>query len=129
MRLPHVQIRLILPDGKSFGPGKAELLDHIDRLGSISAAGRAMKMSYKRAWSLVEEMNAGFVTPLVMAERGGSDRGGARVTDLGRAVLASYNRLIGAVQGTGELEFVAERLKPAGKSLSEGAAPDMFDQT
>lgn len=129
MRLPRVQIRLILPDGKSFGPGKAELLDHIDRLGSISAAGRAMKMSYKRAWSLVEEMNTGFVTPLVATERGGSDGGGARVTDLGRDVLASYNRLISAVHGSGELEFVAEWLETAGKSLSEGGAPDMFDQT
>ncbi len=72
------------------GPGKAELLERIRDTGSISAAGRDMKMSYKRAWMLVEEMNAAFRAPLVESARGGAGGGGARVTDEGLTVLALY---------------------------------------
>ncbi len=65
-----LKLRLLF-DGAMFGPGKADLLAHIRDTGSISAAGRRMDMSYKRAWSLVDEMNAAFATPLVTASRGG----------------------------------------------------------
>ncbi|WP_349293822.1 LysR family transcriptional regulator [Gemmobacter sp. 24YEA27] len=65
-------------DNAMVGPGKAELLEHIRETGSISAAGRAMGMSYKRAWMLVEELNAAFASPLVASARGGSG-GGARI--------------------------------------------------
>ena len=61
----------ILFDGVVVGPGKAELLDRIGTTGSIAAAGREMAMSYKRAWMLVEEMNAAFAVPLVASARGG----------------------------------------------------------
>ena len=66
----------ILFDGAMLGPGKAELLEHIRETGSIAAAGRRMDMSYKRAWSLVEEMNASFRDPLVTSTRGGPGGGG-----------------------------------------------------
>lgn len=72
------------------GPGKADLLEGIDRTGSIAAAGREMKMSYKRAWSLIEALNAMFRAPLVESTRGGPGVGGARLTDLGREVLRHY---------------------------------------
>ncbi|NNU80130.1 LysR family transcriptional regulator [Halovulum dunhuangense] len=75
------------------GPGKADLLDGIRRTGSIAAAGRAMSMSYKRAWSLVEEMNAAFRGPLVRSSRGGAKGGGADLTELGEAVLRHYRDL------------------------------------
>lgn len=72
------------------GPGKAALLEGIRDTGSISAAGRAMGMSYKRAWMLVEEMNAAFRDPLVESTRGGPGGGGARVTEAGLAVVRLY---------------------------------------
>lgn len=80
----------ILFDGAMLGPGKAELLSRIRETGSISAAGRSMGMSYKRAWSLVEEMNAAFAEPLVASARGGTGGGGAHLTAAGEAVLALY---------------------------------------
>ncbi len=81
------------------GPGKARLLEAIRDTGSISAAGRAMEMSYKRAWMLVEEMNAAFQDPLVDSTRGGPGGGGARVTEAGLRVLALYR----SVQATAAL--------------------------
>lgn len=75
------------------GPGKAELLELIEATGSISAAGRAMGMSYKRAWQLVDTMNAMFRAPLVVSSRGGAQGGGAVLTQDGRIVLAQYRAL------------------------------------
>lgn len=80
----------ILFDGAMFGPGKAELLERIRDTGSISAAGRGMEMSYKRAWMLVETMNAAFREPLVESVRGGAGGGGARLTGVGEEVLRLY---------------------------------------
>lgn len=75
------------------GPGKAELLGLIRDTGSISAAGRTMKMSYKRAWMLVEEMNAAFRETLVESTRGGPGGGGARLTDAGLTMLRLYRAI------------------------------------
>lgn len=72
------------------GPGKADLLERIDRCGSIAAAGRDMGMSYKRAWELIGTLNAMFRAPLVDSTRGGPGGGGAVLTDLGHEVLAAY---------------------------------------
>lgn len=86
----RLQLRLFFAEDAMVGPGKAELLERIRDTGSISAAGRDMKMSYKRAWMLVEEMNAAFREPLVESSRGGPGGGGARVTDAGLAMLRLY---------------------------------------
>jgi molybdate transport system regulatory protein len=112
MREIRVQLRLILPGGRTFGPGKAELLELIAERGSIAAAGRAMRMSYKRAWVLVEEMNQAFRAPLVSAGRGGADGGGAQVTELGHQVLAHYRNLTGglAQAGASDIDFIAKSL-------------------
>lgn len=75
------------------GPGKADLLEAIDRAGSISGAARDMGMSYKRAWDLVETMNRCFRQSLVATATGGSHGGGARVTDFGREVLRRYREM------------------------------------
>src|SRR3989442_11085650 len=75
----------------ALGPGKADLLGAIDRSGSISAAARALEMSYRRAWLLVETMNRCFASPLVVTTRW---RGrGASLSDLGREVLALYREM------------------------------------
>lgn len=75
------------------GPGRMDLLEHIDSHGSISAAARAMGMSYRRAWLLVDETNSHFDRPLVESVAGGQRGGGARLTEEGRRVLALYRAM------------------------------------
>ncbi|MGB3177109.1 MAG: winged helix-turn-helix domain-containing protein [Albidovulum sp.] len=90
---PALKLRLELDKGDWIGPGKADLLAHIAETGSISAAGRRMGMSYKRAWGLVEILNRMFTDPLVLSSRGGAAHGGAELTETGIAVLALYRRM------------------------------------
>jgi molybdate transport system regulatory protein len=80
----------------AFGPGKADLLEAIAREGSIAAAGRALGMSYRRTWLLVDEMNRCFETRLVETLAGGGRERGARVSTAGQRVLAAYRALEGA---------------------------------
>jgi molybdate transport system regulatory protein len=89
------------------GPGRADLLTQIALSGSIAAAGRQMGMSYKRAWALVEAMNATFKAPLVEAAKGGVGGGGARLTAAGERVLAAYRSFQAAAAAGGE-SFLAE---------------------
>lgn len=84
------QIRIMFRKAIAMGPGKADLLQAIERTGSISAAAREMDMSYRRAWMLVDVMNHCFREPLVTTETGGQRGGGARVTEFGREVLQRY---------------------------------------
>lgn len=102
-------LRLVLGAISTLGPGKAELLEHIRDTGSISAAGRQMNMSYKRAWMLVETMNADFREVLVESTRGGAKGGGARLTDTGMAVLAHYRGLEDVLHRHGAAQLTALR--------------------
>lgn len=78
----------------AFGPGKADLLEALKETGSITLAASRLKMSYMRAWTLIRTMNQCFREPLVIAIRGGMrGGGGARLTDTGHNVLASYRRI------------------------------------
>jgi molybdate transport system regulatory protein len=90
--LPPVRIRVNLAVA-AFGPGKADLLEKIGATGSISAAARQMRMSYKRAWQLVDEMNRMFVKPLIEAAPGGAHGGGATLTALGARIVAAYRSI------------------------------------
>lgn len=100
----------------AMGPGKADLLEAIERTRSISAAGRALGMSYRRTWLLVDTMNRCWERPLVETETGGAHGGGARVSELGHAVLAGYralqHRLDGTVIGS-ELDSLLAALREA----------------
>lgn len=87
------RLRILLGSATAVGPGKADLLAAIASERSISGAAKAMGMSYRRAWLLVETMNACFTGPLVEAARGGSGGGGAHLTPLGEQVLARYRAL------------------------------------
>ena len=90
---PVPKIRILIGAVVAIGPGKADLLDAVERTGSISAAARAMGMSYRRAWLLVEAMNASFRKPLVETLTGGDGGGGARVTEFGAGVLRRYRAM------------------------------------
>jgi len=76
-----------------FGPGKAEILGHIEQHGSIAEAARAMEMSSMRAWHLVKSMSCGWREPLVKTTCSGSKRGSAQITDTGREALRLYREL------------------------------------
>jgi molybdate transport system regulatory protein len=86
----RLTIRLDFDGGRRLGAGKVALLESIEATGSISAAGRAHKMSYRRAWLLVDELNKLFAEPVVAAHHGGTKGGGAALTDQGRRVVALY---------------------------------------
>lgn len=86
-------LRVTLSETAYIGPGRADLLELIAEHGSISAAGKAMGMSYKRAWSLVQALNDGFGTVLVESSRGGAAQGGAQLTEAGQLVLAHYRAM------------------------------------
>ncbi|MGO8076695.1 winged helix-turn-helix domain-containing protein [Rhizobium leguminosarum] len=86
-------LRISFPDEDRLGHGKMELLEHIRQTGSISAAGRAMDMSYRRAWLLVSEMNRMFNEQVVESQRGGQKGGGAALTPFGEELLERFRRM------------------------------------
>ena len=87
------QLRVEVAPGVRIGPGKAALLQGVKETGSISAAGRRIQMSYKRAWYLVDAMNGHFAKPLVTATKGGRAGGGASLTPLGEILLAAFREM------------------------------------
>lgn len=91
--MPTLSLRIDLDSDGRIGPGKIELLEKIAAFGSISAAGRAMDMSYRRAWELVEELNSIFGKAVVESQTGGRKGGGARLTVLGLALIARYRAI------------------------------------
>ena len=102
------RLRVLHHDVIALGPGKVELLEALDRAGTLAEAARQVGMSYMRAWSLVQTMNACFREPLVQTARGGTGRGSATLSDTGRAVLELYRRM--------ERE-AAEAVEPAWQEL------------
>jgi molybdate transport system regulatory protein len=89
----YPKIRILIGAVVAIGPGKADLLEAIGRSGSISAAAREMGMSYRRAWMLVDVLNASFAKPLVSTATGGQKGGGAQLTDFGVEVLRRYRAM------------------------------------
>jgi molybdate transport system regulatory protein len=87
---PRASLRIDLGEERRVGPGKIELLEFIRSTGSISAAARAMDMSYRRAWLLIDEVNAALKAPVVETSTGGSGGGGAVLTPLGETLIATY---------------------------------------
>ena len=113
-RRPGPLLRVTLGGGVAIGPGKADLLEGVRDTGSITAAGRRMGMSYKRAWLLVDAMNHLFRVPLVTASKGGTGGGGARLTLLGREVLLRYRRMEEVAAAAVAADMAALRAELAG---------------
>lgn len=89
----ELKLRIKLCTFAALGPGKVDLLEAVDRRGSITAAAKDQAMSYRRAWLLLDEMNRAFSEPVVEASFGGAKGGGARLSPTGRAVIDIYRRV------------------------------------
>ncbi len=115
-----LRLRLDFPGGPRLGPGKVALLEHIRATGSISAAGRAIGMSYKRAWDLVDDLNRTFREPVVATRLGGTQGGGAALTPFGVDLIARYRAMEAAAR-----EALADDIRAleAGLAVSPEAPP------
>lgn len=102
-RYRGLTLRVLGKRTPAIGPGKAELIERIGDTGSISAAARAMRMSYRRAWQLVEALNHDFRERVITTAAGGARGGGARVTPFGLRLVAEYrameDKASGAIAG------------------------------
>jgi molybdate transport system regulatory protein len=109
----RIRARIVVKDERAFGTGKADLLERIAAEGSISAAAKAMDMSYSRAWQLVDSMNAAFKRPLVESSAGGKRGGGAALTQQGEEVLSLFREMEKRMQSDADayLEEFDKRLK------------------
>jgi len=107
-----IRPRVRLGDSVFIGPGKIELLRAVAEQGSISGAARALGMGYKRAWSLLDELQRALAVPIIETATGGSKGGGASVTPAGRALLEHYDELERACR-----EAAAPALKKLGGLL------------
>src|ERR1700691_195729 len=119
----RLTIRLDFELGRRLGAGKVALLESIDKTGSISAAGRAHQMSYRRGWLLVDELNQLFTEPVVSAHHGGAKGGGAALTDQGRRIVALYRNAEAKMRAAaqGEIDALERNLGVA--KVEEPAPP------
>jgi molybdate transport system regulatory protein len=90
---PKASLRIVFGPDRRVGPGKILLLEGIARTGSISAAAREMDMSYRRAWLLINELNAIFAAPVIETATGGPGGGGANLTVLGKSLIENYRAI------------------------------------
>jgi len=107
--LPSLSVRIDLDAEGRIGPGKIQLLENIRSCGSISAAGRAMDMSYKRAWDLVDEINRICRQAAVERQTGGKNGGGAMLTPFGTSLVARYRRIERAAASAVRKDLLALR--------------------
>lgn len=105
--MPTLSLRIKFGPKGHIGPGKVELLEQIAAFGSISAGARQMNMSYKRAWDLIEEMNALFGKPVVETQKGGRKGGGAQLTQIGLAVVSRFRAVERAALAAAEPHMAA----------------------
>lgn len=108
-------LRVDFGSKRSIGPGKIRLLEEIGRSGSISQAGRSLGMSYRRAWLLIDDLNRLFRQPVVRAKTGGSQGGGAALTEFGAGLVRDYRAIETAAAGAAKT-----RLRRLESALRDG---------
>ena len=132
--MARMSIRIDLDRDRRVGPGKVLLLERIAECGSISAAGRSLNMSYRRAWLLVADLNTSFDQPLVEAQMGGRQGGGATLTELGREMIRRYRTIEHEAQAAVEphlaaVQAAASKRPAEDKSPASRSIPsDAFDE-
>ncbi|HKD55618.1 MAG TPA: LysR family transcriptional regulator [Steroidobacteraceae bacterium] len=107
MPTPAVQFRVDFGGAEPVGPGKIALLEQIARGGSLSQAARDMKMSYRRAWQLLESLNGCFRERVALTAKGGRGGGGATLTPFGRELISAYRAFDVEVQARAARRFRA----------------------
>lgn len=117
---PRLTLRVDLGPGRSVGPGKMRLLDAIAETGSISSAGRALGMSYRRAWMLIDDLNTSFRRKVVSTTLGGKEGGGAKLTAFGLELVKRYRAIESdAAKATrANVAFLARALRPDGAAAA-----------
>jgi molybdate transport system regulatory protein len=110
----RIVLRIDFPPGERLGRGKIRLLELIRETGSISAAGRAMDMSYRRAWMLVDQLNHMFTEPAVDSQRGGKQGGGAQLTPFGEDLIARFRAMEHQAENAmqQDLDWLQQHRKP-----------------
>jgi molybdate transport system regulatory protein len=121
--MTRLTIRIDFDGGEAFGPGKARLLELIEEQGSIRGAAAAMNMSYRHAWLLLQAGEDTFGAPVISTATGGAKGGGAKLTELGKTIVARYRAIeTHAARATaGELN---ELMKAATESDERGKRRD-----
>lgn len=124
--MAQLSIRIDFGPELRIGPGKIALLEQIAALGSISAGGRAMRMSYKRAWELIEELNGIFGQPVVHSKSGGAKGGGATLTPLGLSLISRYRAMERAAASAAQshLDALTRELRPGAAAEDFSAMSD-----
>lgn len=120
--MANLSIRIDLAPEHRIGPGKIQLLEHIASLGSIAAGGRALGMSYRRAWELIDELNGIFGEPVVISRSGGRKGGGAALTPLGLTLISRYRAIERAATTAAESHMAALNAEISGKSRRQKRA-------
>jgi molybdate transport system regulatory protein len=118
----RLSIRLDLTDDDRIGPGKVALLEAIRDTGSISGAARRLKMSYRRAWLLLEDLNTSFQQPVARMSVGGKGGGGASLTAFGNELVAAYRELEAHIRKRAQTAFPATAVPAAEDSEPRRAA-------
>lgn len=113
------RFRIMAGNSIALGPGKVDLLEAIQRKGSISQAAKEINLSYKRAWDMVDTMNHCFKELLVLSSTGGKGGGGAQLTSLGNRMIILYRAMESTAQTStqSEWETIKRCLKPPPDSL------------
>lgn len=129
--MDELMLRVALTEEHHLGPGKVRLLELIDERGSISAAARAMAMSYRRAWLLIDSMNAAFRDPVITSAVGGKAGGGAALTPFGREVIARFRRMEATTRKAIAADFTAlrGRTKTAARKTGAKVAPPRLSRS
>jgi molybdate transport system regulatory protein len=122
--LPTLSIRIYLGTKSHIGPGKIQLLENIRTRGSISAAGRAMNMSYKRAWDLVDDIDRGCGRAAVQRQKGGKNGGGAMLTPFGLSLVARYRKIEQSVERAARKELLTLRSDMDARKKAGGRSAD-----
>jgi molybdate transport system regulatory protein len=80
---------------------RAQLLELVDRTGSLTAAAAALKVPYRTAWNRLREIESGLGYKVIETQAGGAEGGHSALTPAGRDALARFQRVA---------EGVAERV-------------------
>jgi molybdate transport system regulatory protein len=115
----RLTVRVDFGSDRALGPGKIRLLEAVRNCGSISQAGRSLEMSYRRAWLLIDDMNRCFREPVVAAQPGGAQGGGAALTAFGEELIQKYRAI--ETQATAAAKQQLRDLETALRARGRGA--------